>query len=150
MGIHPIWAMARWPTDGDVVVVGRRGAQPCSGRPGSPDPGHGLRGRRVVGAGARAQGAPGGHPKAPTETTRRPEHTPPGPIEAYADGAFLASLGGSALTLATTGSVLRTTAMPQAGLPAAAHYGRGGFAAHLGRILVSRGRLHRMRSTNDH
>ncbi len=84
---------------------------------------------------------PSGHPKAPVETGPRPRRVPPGPVEKYADRAFLASLGGSALTLATTGSFQRAAAMLQAGLPKAARYGREGFAAHLGRVLAARGIL---------
>ncbi|HEX8862944.1 MAG TPA: hypothetical protein VGC06_28395 [Actinomycetes bacterium] len=52
---------------------------------------------------------------------------------------MLASLGGSALTVATTRSFQRGSAMLQAGLPKAARFGREGFAAHLGRVLAARG-----------
>jgi cation-transporting ATPase I len=58
-----------------------------------------------------------GHPRAPVEIGPRPVRVPPGPLERYADRAFLASLGGAALTAATTGSLQRASAMLEAGLP---------------------------------
>jgi len=84
---------------------------------------------------------PSGHPAAPAGTGPRPAPVPPGPVEQYADRAFLASLGATALTAATTRSFQRSSAMLQAGLPKAARYGREAFAAHLGRALTTRGIL---------
>jgi cation-transporting P-type ATPase I len=84
---------------------------------------------------------PSGHPRAPARIDPRPVRLPPGPVERYADGAFLGALGGAALTAATTRSFRRASAMLQVGLPKAARYGREGFAAHLGRVLVVRGIL---------
>jgi cation-transporting ATPase I len=84
---------------------------------------------------------PSGHPAAPAGTGPRPTRVPPGPVEQYADRALLASLGATALTAATTRSFQRSSAMLQAGLPKAARYGREAFAAHLGRVLTTRGIL---------
>jgi len=81
------------------------------------------------------------HPAPPAGIGPRPTRVPAGPIERYADQAFLASLGGAALSAATTRSLQRASAMLQAGLPKAARYGREGFAAHLGRVLTARGIL---------
>jgi cation-transporting P-type ATPase I len=69
----------------------------------------------------------------------RPVKLPPGAVERYADAAFLGSLAGAAVTMATTGSLRRGAAMFQAALPKAARFGREGFAAHLGRVLAARG-----------
>jgi cation-transporting ATPase I len=85
--------------------------------------------------------AASGHPRAAVGIGPRPVRVPPGPLERYVDRAFLASLGGSALTAATTRSLQRASAMLEAGLPKPAHYGREGFAAHLGRVLTARGIL---------
>jgi cation-transporting ATPase I len=85
--------------------------------------------------------APSGHPKARPDVGVRGVPLAGGPIEEFEDRALPASLGGAGITLAATRSVPRTAAMLQAGLPKAAHYGREGFAAHVGRMLSSRGVL---------
>jgi cation-transporting P-type ATPase I len=100
-----------------------------------------ARRRRWLDREAALWDGPSGRPHAPAEIGARPVRVPPGPVEKYSDRAFLASLGGAALTAATTRSFQRASAMLQAGLPKAAHYGREGFAAHLGRVLVARGIL---------
>jgi len=85
--------------------------------------------------------APSGHPAAAPDFDRRDVRLPDGPIEALADRAALASVGGAGIALAATRSFARAAAVLQAGLPKAAHYGREGFAAHLGRVLTARGLL---------
>jgi cation-transporting P-type ATPase I len=85
--------------------------------------------------------APSGHPKAQPDVGRREGTVADGPIEKFADRAFLASLGGTGITLATTRSIPRAAAILAAGVPKAAHYGREGFAAHVGRMLTARGLL---------
>jgi cation-transporting ATPase I len=84
---------------------------------------------------------PSGHPRGMASPGPRPVPLPAGPIERYGDNAFLASLAGSGLTLATTRSLMRTAAVLQSGLPKAARYGREGFASHVGRVMASRGVL---------
>jgi cation-transporting P-type ATPase I len=84
---------------------------------------------------------PSGHPKAEPEVGPRPVPLADGPIERFSDRAFLASLGGSGITLAATRSLPRAAAVLQAGLPKPAGYGREGFAAYVGRTLVARGIL---------
>jgi cation-transporting ATPase I len=85
--------------------------------------------------------APSGHPKAAPDAGSREAPLADGPIERFADRAFLASVGATGVTLATTRSMPRAAAVLQAGLPKAAHYGREGFAAHVGRTLTARGIL---------
>jgi cation-transporting ATPase I len=85
--------------------------------------------------------APSGHPKAAPDAGSREAPLASGPIEKFADRAFLASVGATGVTLATTRSIPRAAAVLQAGLPKAAHYGREGFAAHVGRTLTARGIL---------
>jgi cation-transporting ATPase I len=85
--------------------------------------------------------APSGHPKAGSDAGPREVPLDGGPIEAFADGALAASVGGAGITLATTRSLARAAAVLQAGLPKAAYYGREGFAAHVGRMLTARGVL---------
>jgi cation-transporting ATPase I len=85
--------------------------------------------------------APSGHPKAGTDAGPREVPLDGGPIEAFADRALAASVGGAGITLATTRSLARAAAVLQAGLPKAAYYGREGFAAHVGRMLTARGVL---------
>jgi cation-transporting ATPase I len=100
-----------------------------------------ARRRRWLDREAALWDGPSGHPKGPAAIEPRSVPLPPGPVEKYADRALLVSLGASALTLATARSLQRSTAMLQAGLPKAAHFGREGFAAHLGRVLAARGIL---------
>lgn len=68
----------------------------------------------------------------------RPTPLPSGPVERYADGAALASLGAFGMALAVTRSPRRAAAAFVAGLPKAARLGREAFAAHLGRELAQR------------
>jgi cation-transporting P-type ATPase I len=100
-----------------------------------------ARRRRWLDREAALWDGPSGHPKGPAVIEPRSVPLPPGPVEKYADRALLLSLGGSALAVATTRSLQRSSAMLQAGLPKAAHLGREGFAAHLGRVLAARGIL---------
>jgi cation-transporting ATPase I len=100
-----------------------------------------ARRRRWLDREAALWDGPSGHPRAPLAIEPRPVPLPPGPVEKYADRALLVSLGAAALTAATTRSLQRSTAMLQAGLPKPAHFGREGFAAHLGRVLAARGIL---------
>jgi cation-transporting ATPase I len=99
-----------------------------------------ARRRRWLDREAALWDGPSGHPKGPAVEPRS-VRLPPGPVEKYADRALLVSLGGAALTVATTRSLQRGSAMLQAGLPKAARVGREGFAAHLGRVLAARGIL---------
>jgi cation-transporting P-type ATPase I len=85
--------------------------------------------------------APSGHPKGAPDAGSREAPLADGPIEKFAHRAFLASVGATGPTLATTLSMPRAAAVLHAGLPKAAHYGREGFAAHVGRTLAARGVL---------
>ncbi len=126
-------------------------AQGLAGSPVGPlvDMGHratllaeaAARRRRWLDREAALWDGPSGHPNGLAAIEPRSVRLPPGPVERYADRALLASLGGAALTVATTRNLQRGSAMMQAGLPKAAHFGREGFAAHLGRVLVARGIL---------
>jgi cation-transporting ATPase I len=100
-----------------------------------------ARRRRWLDREAALWDGPSGHPKGPAAIEPRSVRLPPGPVEKYADRALLVSLAGAALSAATTRSLQRASAMLQSGLPKAARYGREGFAAHLGRVLVARGIL---------
>ncbi len=84
---------------------------------------------------------PSAHPTAAPDAGSREAPLANGPIEQFADAALLASLGATGVTLATTRSLPRAAAVLEAGLPKAAHYGREGFAAHVGRTLTARGIL---------
>lgn len=68
----------------------------------------------------------------------RPRPLPRGPIEEYADRAWVVSLGGFAVSLITTRSVQRAVAALFGGLPKPARHGREAFAAHLERQLADR------------
>src|SRR6187399_2893951 len=68
----------------------------------------------------------------------RPRALPRGPIEEYADRAWIVSLGGFADSFLTTRSVQRAVAALFAGLPQPARLGRDAFAADLGRALAKR------------
>ena len=68
----------------------------------------------------------------------RPRALPRGPIEEYADRAWIVSLGGFAVSFLTTRSVQRAVAALFGGLPRPARLGRDAFAADLGRALAKR------------
>jgi cation-transporting P-type ATPase I len=68
----------------------------------------------------------------------RPRALPRGPIEEYADRAWIVSLGGFAVSFLTTRSVQRAIAALFAGLPQPARLGRETFCAELCRALASR------------
>lgn len=68
----------------------------------------------------------------------RPRALPRGPIEEYADRAWVVSLGGFAVSFLTTRSVQRAVAALFGGLPTPARLGRDVFAADLGRTLAKR------------
>ena len=68
----------------------------------------------------------------------RPRALPRGPIEEYADRAWIVSLGGFAVSFLTTRSMQRAVAALFGGLPTPARLGRDAFAADLGRALAKR------------
>lgn len=68
----------------------------------------------------------------------RPRALPRGPIEEYADRAWIVSLGGFAVSFLTTRSVQRAVAALFAGLPQPARLGRETFCAELCRALSAR------------
>ncbi|HET7542452.1 MAG TPA: cation-transporting P-type ATPase [Polyangiaceae bacterium] len=68
----------------------------------------------------------------------RPRALPRGPIEEYADRAWIVSLGGFGVSFLTTRSVQRAVAALFGGLPRPARLGRDAFAADLGRALAKR------------
>ncbi len=68
----------------------------------------------------------------------RPMPLPRGPIEEYADRAWVVSLGGFGVSFLTTRSFQRAVAALFGGLPKPARYGRDAFAARLGRALADR------------
>ncbi|HYO95572.1 MAG TPA: cation-translocating P-type ATPase [Polyangiaceae bacterium] len=78
-------------------------------------------------------------PSRPTEP--RPRPLPRGPIEEYADRAWVVSLGGFSVSLITTRSLQRAVAALYGGLPKPARHGREGFTAHLEGQLAGRGVL---------
>jgi cation-transporting ATPase I len=81
--------------------------------------------------------APAGAPAfSPRE--ERPRALPRGPIEEYADRAWIVSLGGFAVSFLTTRSVQRAVAALFAGLPQPARLGREAFSAALTRALSRR------------
>ncbi|MGC4090348.1 MAG: hypothetical protein QM756_21210 [Polyangiaceae bacterium] len=71
----------------------------------------------------------------------RPRPLPRGPIEEYADRAWVVSLGGFALSLLATRSVQRAVAALYGGLPKPARHGRDAFTSHLESQLAARGVL---------
>lgn len=71
----------------------------------------------------------------------RPRPLPRGPIEEYADRAWVVSLGGFALSLLATRSVQRAVAALFGGLPKPARHGRSAFIANLENQLAARGIL---------
>jgi len=68
----------------------------------------------------------------------RPVPLPRGPIEEYADRAWVVSLGGFAVSFLTTRSVQHAVAALFGALPKPARMGRDVFAAALGRALAAR------------
>ncbi|HEX9619116.1 MAG TPA: HAD-IC family P-type ATPase [Polyangiaceae bacterium] len=68
----------------------------------------------------------------------RPCPLPRGPIEEYADRAWVVALGGFAVSFLTTRSFQRAVAALFGGLPKPARLGRDVFAAELGRALSAR------------
>jgi cation-transporting ATPase I len=68
----------------------------------------------------------------------RPRALPRGPIEEYADRAWIVSLGGFAVSFLTTRSVQRAVAALFAGLPQPARLGRETYCAELCRALAAR------------
>lgn len=71
----------------------------------------------------------------------RPCPLPSGPIEEYADRAWVVSLSGFALSFVTTRSIQRAIAALFGGLPRPARVGREVFAAEVARALAARGLL---------
>lgn len=76
---------------------------------------------------------------APPLAAARPSPLPAGPIERYAERAWIGSLAGFGVALPVTRSLERATGVLSAGLPKAARLGREAFATHLGRELARRG-----------
>jgi cation-transporting P-type ATPase I len=74
----------------------------------------------------------------PPSSEPRPRAIPRGPIEEYADRAWIVSLGGFAVSFLTTRSVQRAIAALFAGLPQPARLGRETFCAELTRALAER------------
>jgi cation-transporting ATPase I len=68
----------------------------------------------------------------------RPRALPRGPIEEYADRAWMVSLAGFAVSFLTTRSVQRAVAALFAGLPQPARLGRETYCAELSRALSAR------------
>ncbi len=71
-------------------------------------------------------------------TDARPEKLPRGPIEEYADRAWIVSVAGFAVSFATTRSLQRAIAALYGSLPRPARLGRDMFSAEIARILSSR------------
>jgi cation-transporting ATPase I len=71
----------------------------------------------------------------------RPRPLPRGPIEEYADRAWVVSLGGFAVSLLATRSVQRAVSALFGGLPKPARHGRDAFICHLEGQLAERGIL---------
>ena len=74
-------------------------------------------------------------------TERRPVELPRGPIEEYADRAWIVSLAGFAVSFATTRSLQRALAALYGSLPRPARLGRDTFSGELSRILATRDTL---------
>jgi cation-transporting ATPase I len=75
------------------------------------------------------------------KTEQRPAEMPRGPIEEYADRAWIVSLAGFAVSFATTRSLQRAIAALYGSLPRPARLGRDVFSAELSRILAARDTL---------
>src|SRR5262249_8927110 len=72
------------------------------------------------------------------EAEKRPADMPRGPIEEYADRAWIVSLAGFAVSFGTTRGVQRAMAALYGSLPRPARLGRDAFTAELSRILATR------------
>jgi cation-transporting P-type ATPase I len=83
--------------------------------------------------------APGGMPSPLPQPDARPTALPPGPIERYAELAFVGSLGAFGLGVVTTGSFADSSAILVGGVPKPARLGREAFAALLAQALAARG-----------
>jgi cation-transporting ATPase I len=80
--------------------------------------------------------------KAPPDGAHpRPRSMPPGPIETYAESAWMVSLSSFFVSLIASRSPRNATASLLAGLPKSARLGREAFASFLGRVLAERGVL---------
>ncbi len=75
------------------------------------------------------------------KTEPRPAKLPRGPIEEYADRAWIVSLAGFAVSFATTRSLQRAIAALYGSLPRPARLGRDTFTAEVSGILASRDTL---------
>ncbi|MFU8805677.1 MAG: HAD-IC family P-type ATPase, partial [Bradymonadaceae bacterium] len=75
------------------------------------------------------------------KVSSRPNRTPDGPIERYADDAWQVSLGGFAVGLADTQDFKRAVTPLLDALPKPARFGREAFCAQIGRSLSERGVL---------
>jgi cation-transporting P-type ATPase I len=75
------------------------------------------------------------------EVYTRPNRTPDGPIERYADDAWQVSLGGFAVGLADTQDFKRAVTPLLDALPKPARFGREAYCAQIGRALSRRGVL---------
>ena len=69
----------------------------------------------------------------------RPGPLPDGPVEAFADRAFAASVGAAGATMFITRNPALAGRALEAGVPKAARYGKEAFAATIGRTLSGRG-----------
>lgn len=78
------------------------------------------------------------HDLARSRVDPRPIPLPRGPIEEYADRAWIVSLGGFAVSFLTTRSIQHAVAALFGALPKPARLGRDVFAADLGRLLSGR------------
>ncbi|MFW5966032.1 MAG: HAD-IC family P-type ATPase, partial [Persicimonas sp.] len=76
--------------------------------------------------------------RTPVDAGERPQPLPEGLIEAYADEAWFASIGGFVVGLADTHNLQESTSPLFGGLPKAARYGRHGFDAELIRVFAER------------
>jgi len=82
--------------------------------------------------------APFDHDLARARPDARPVTLPRGPIEEYADRAWIVSLGGFAVSFLTTRSVQHAVSALFGALPKPARYGRDVFSSELGRSLAQR------------
>ncbi|HEY5958601.1 MAG TPA: HAD-IC family P-type ATPase [Polyangiaceae bacterium] len=71
-------------------------------------------------------------------SSERPVELPPGPIEEYANRAWVVALAGFSFSLLTTRSFHRATAALFGGVPKPARLGRDVFSAEVGRALAQR------------
>ena len=71
----------------------------------------------------------------------RPRQAPPGPLESYADRAWIPAMGAFGVSLLSSRSLSRATAALFAAIPKPAHYGRTIFTREVGRTLAKQGTL---------